>query len=146
MNTAPQQLNHPDKAPPLSWESYLQQLGAQFQPNITQPDAILRLSALTTQNQLAIGVHKGYVVVSYGEPSEQGMLPNAEVVFDIGENGDLAASEILYTPEVWGDFQKTLADSNLLASDEQGFDGERFATYLLGKVTQEAWTKAGQSL
>jgi hypothetical protein len=139
MSTLEPRPNPSEEADPPSWESYLLQLGAQFQVKITEPDAILRLSALATQSQLAIGTHDSYVVVSYGEPSEEGMTPKAEVVFDIGEGGNLVASEILYTDEVWGDFQQHLAESNLPPTDEQSFGGDRFAAYLLGKVAQENW-------
>ena len=139
MENIEQQPNQPEEVLPLSWESYLLQLGEQFRVKITQPDALLKLSALATQSQLAIGVYKNYVVVSYGETSEEGMSPNAEIIFDMGENGNLVTSEILYTTEVWGDFQERLVKSNLSPTDEQSFDGERFALYLLGKVAQEKW-------
>lgn len=135
MTSSTQQLNQPDEANAPSWESYLRQLGTQFQIKITQPDALLRLSSLATSNQLTVGVHKDFVVVSYGETSEEGISPNAEVVFDIGKDGSLTANEIVFTSDVWSDFQNVLAKSNLPASDEQNFDGERFALYLLGKVT-----------
>ena len=141
-----QQPNQPEEVLPLSWESYLHQLAEQFRVKITQPDALLKLSALAMQSQLAIGVHKNYVVVSYGETSEEGMSPNAEVIFDIGENGNLVPSEILYTTEVWSDFQETVAQSNLRPTDEQCFDGERFALYLLGKVAQEKWVTESRFL
>ena len=139
MKSIEQPPNPPEEGLPLSWESYLHQLGEQFRVKITQPDAILKLSALATQSQLAIGVYKNYVVVAYGETSEEGMSPNAEVIFDIGENGDLVASEILYTTEIWSDFQEKLARSNLPLTDEQSFDSNRFALYLLGKIAQEKW-------
>ena len=131
--------NPPDDAEALSWESYLLQLGKQFQVNITELDATLRLSALATQSQLAVGVHDNFVVVSYGEVSKEGMIPNAELVLDIGADGELVTSEILYTDEVWSDFQRNLAQSNQPLSNEQSFDGDRFAAYLLNKVTQEQW-------
>lgn len=124
----------------------MRQLGAKFQVKITRPDTLLRLNSLATGNQLAVGVHKNFVVVSYGEVSQEGMSPNAEVVFDIGESGDLVASEVLYTTEVWNDFQKTLAESGLSPPEEQSFTGERFALYLLGKIAREKWQVKEHSL
>lgn len=132
--------NQPDEETAPSWESYLLQLGAQFQVNITAPDATLRLSALATESQLIVGVHPGFVVVSYGESSETGIAPNAELVLDIGADGKLLTSEITYRDEVWRDFQRILAESDQPPTNEQSFDGDRFAAYLLNKVTQEQWT------
>lgn len=45
-----------------------------------------------------------------------------------------------------GDFQESLEQSNLPPTNEQSFDGERFALYLLGKVAQEKWVTESRML
>lgn len=130
---------HPEKAMPQTWELYLQQLGQQFQVNFARPGTDIRLSSLDAKHQLAIGAYRTYVGVSHGETVPEGMAPTAEITFDISSGGVLVPSEIRFTDEVWGDFQKSLRQSDQPPSNEQTFDGDRFAAYLLNVVTRTRW-------
>ena len=130
----------PEMEKSQSWESYLQHLGRRFQVDFTQAGTSLKLGL--ADRRLIIAVGRTDVSVSYGDASADGMTPHAEVSFGITANGQLMPSEIVYTDEVWDDFQAKLRQSNQPPSDEQGFDGERFALYLLDKVSQEAWLGA----
>jgi hypothetical protein len=143
----PEQRHHPTELSiaqseivrPRSWAEYICQLGNQFQVRITQPGDTLRLGLPDTQRQLVIATCSTFVVVAHGETTEDGVMPDEEIVFDISEEGTLVPSEILYTSAVWENFQAALRASNLPPSDEQSFDGERFAAHILDKVAQEAW-------
>lgn len=126
---------------PQSWAEYICQLGNQFQTRITQPGDILRLNVRGTKRQLLIATCSTFVVVAHGEMRENGVMSDEEIVFDITEEGMLVPSEIMYTDTAWADFQATLCELNQLPSDEQSFDGERFAAHILDTVSQEEWTR-----
>lgn len=130
----------PEITLPQSWGVYIRQLGQQFQVEIAHPGAKLRLNVRETQRQLLIVTCPTYVVVSHGQATVEGILPDEEILFDITKDGDLLPSEIMYTPEVWNTFQERLRLVNLPPSDEQSFDGERFADYVLEKIAREEWT------
>lgn len=128
-----------EKIIPQSWELYLHQLGQQFQVDFSRPGTSLRLSSLDMKHQLAIGAYRTYVGVSHGETVPEGMAPTAEITFDITSGGVLVPSEIRFTDEVWSDFQEKLRKSDQPPTDEQAFDGDRFASYLLNEIAQKRW-------
>ena len=125
---------------PQSWKSYVQQLGERFQVPITEPDNMLVLRGREPQRRLLIGTDYTFAVVSHGKETEiYDLLPDEEILFDITEGGAWVPYEIMHSDEALKEYQEKLQHAGLPPMDEQHFDVEGFADYLLEKVAREEW-------
>lgn len=134
------QIPQPETPSSQSWKSYVEQLGERFQVPITEPDNKLVLCGRDPQRRLLIGTDHTFAVVSHGQKTEvYDLLPDEEILFDIDEEGNWVTSEVMCSDEAWDEYQEKLKQSNLPPTNEQTFDGERFAVYVLDKVIREEW-------
>jgi hypothetical protein len=135
-----------EKETHTSWESFIDKVLSKFEIKFDQGYPSVTLGIPGTTLRLLVNIGDGCVAVAYGHRTSYGMIPEVELVFDSSSEIGWTLIETRYSNDLWRHFKWSRGVTHEQDDDEQYFNFDEFAEYVLQRLQQEAWLEHARVL
>lgn len=129
----------PEKEIHSSWESFIDKLLSMFPIEFEQGYPSVTLAMPGTSLRLLINIGDGCVAVAYGHRMPDSIETEVELTFDSSSETGWTLIDARYSREFWRAFKGSRGVTHDEDDDEQYFNFDEFAEYVLQRLQQEAW-------
>ena len=127
----------PDRKPSQAWELFVERLSTRFHLDFSRVGMPIYMDIPGSILCLGIQRENGYMAIAYGSRTNQGLLPDIQIVFDVSNDAGWTPTQVQYSPAFAREFRnrKGIFRESNRKGEYIGF--EEFAGYVLDKIKKE---------